>query len=219
MIKIGTTLILEAENEEANNIRYRCKVVEMDGTTIYIDYPINEQSERTSIFPKGTIFQASFIGDNQSVYQFDTEITGKTTANVPMLLIHYPKDDMTRIQRREYVRVMTNLDISIHDPNQVEHAFTTVTHDISGGGMSIVLPEDRSIEYGKMMDIWLVLPMQSNEIMYVAAQAETIRTYQKKDVTRKLLSMKFTEIDEKDRQHIIRFCFEKQLQARRLERD
>lgn len=215
MIKIGTTLTLEAENEDGKAHRYRCKVVEMKGNTMYIDYPINEQSGRTSIFPKGTIFLANFIGNDQSIYQFDTEIKGKKTANVPMLLLHYPKDDLKRIQRREYVRIMATLDISLHDANQIEQPFTTITYDISGGGLAVALPSNQTVEPGKTSEIWLVLPMESGETIYVTAQAETIRTYQKKETDRRLLSMKFTAINEKDRQQIIRYCFETQLKDRR----
>ncbi|WP_112181196.1 MULTISPECIES: flagellar brake protein [Paraliobacillus] len=215
MIKIGTTLTLEAENEDGETHRYRCKVVEMKGSTIYIDYPINEQSGRTSIFPKGTIFQANFIGNDQSIYQFDTEIKGKKTANLPMLLLHFPKDDLKRIQRREYVRVLTTLDVSIHHANQIDQPFTTITYDISGGGLAIILPSNHAVEPGKTVYMWLVLPMQSGETIYVTAEAEAIRTYQKKESDRQLLSMKFTNINEKDRQKIIRYCFEIQLRERR----
>ncbi|GGM22756.1 hypothetical protein GCM10011351_05730 [Paraliobacillus quinghaiensis] len=215
MIKIGTTLTLVSENEKSELIHYRCKVVELDHSVLYIDYPINEQSGRTDIFPEGTIFQANFVGEDQSVYQFQTEIKGKKMGQIPMLLLDYSKNDMTRIQRREYVRVTTALDIAMHDPNHMYQAITTLTYDISGGGLSIVFPHDYNVKPGDEVEVWLVLPMDSGKTEYVTAYAEAIRIFQKKDANKALLSMKFTKIAEKDRQQIIRYCFEVQLKIRR----
>ena len=57
--------------------------------------------------------------------------------------------------------------------------------------------------------------MESGRTEYVSAHAEAIRVFKKKDANKALLSMKFTKIAERDRQQIIRYCFEVQLKMRR----
>ncbi|CQR46708.1 Flagellar brake protein YcgR [Paraliobacillus sp. PM-2] len=214
MIKIGATLKLEALEEEETS-SYRSKIVGQEGTTIYIDYPINEMTGRTNIFPKGTIFKVNLVDENQSVYQFITEITGKKTGNVPMLMIHFSQDEMVRIQRRKYVRVNSSLDVAIHDHEGLKEPFTTVTNDISGGGLCILLPIDGIYNIGDMVDICVVIPLENERIEYVHAEATVIRIFKKEDANISLLTVEYNNISENDRELIIRHCFEVQVKDRR----
>ncbi|MDL4840783.1 flagellar brake protein [Aquibacillus rhizosphaerae] len=214
MIKIGTPITLEYYNEE-NIEKYKCKIVELEGATIYIDYPINETSGRTGIFSKGSEFIASFVGKDNSVYRFETVLKGKKTSNIPMLLLHYPENELTRIQRREYVRVMTAIDVSIHENEGHLSPFTTITYDISGGGLSIIIPENYTFIPKMLLNVWLVLPMESGKFSYINATTEVIRVNKRDGNKKDLLSLKFVEIKDKDRQEIIRYCFENQLKSRK----
>ncbi|GAA5415387.1 uncharacterized protein YpfA [Paraliobacillus ryukyuensis] len=216
LIKIGIPLTLETIQNEEEHTKYRCKVVEQEESTIYIDYPINEKTGRTDIFPKGAEFSVSFIGKDEAVYQFFTEIKGKKQGNMPMLLLHYPKDKLNRIQRREYVRINSTLDIAVHDLSNEKEAYTSITKDISGGGLSVVLPNDQ-LQYDEeeLVEILLVLPMNNGNTEYIKAKASVVRMLQKKDMHKPLLTLKFHDILEKDRQQIIRYCFEVQLRERR----
>lgn len=213
---IGMSLTLELFDSDSNSDkRYRCKVVEKEGTTLYIDYPIDEKSGRTSIFSKGTIFSASFVGKDKSVYKFETEIMGKKQSNIPMLILHYPEGRLVRIQRREYVRVMTTVDVSVHDSFGGSPPFTTVTHDMSGGGISILVTDDYICEQGKLLDVWLVLIMASGEINYINAVAEVIRLKEQEERKSNILSLKLAKIADRDRQLIVKYCFESQLRNRK----
>ncbi|MCT2537403.1 flagellar brake domain-containing protein [Aquibacillus koreensis] len=215
MIKIGIPITLEYRVEDKIE-RYRCKVVELEGSTLYIDYPINEETGRTGIFSKGTTFNVNYVGTDNSVYRFETEVKGKKNANIPMLLLHYPEDNIVRIQRREYVRIMTAIDVSVHDTEGTIAPFTTITFDISGGGLSILLPDDQhTFKPNQIVAVWLVLPTESGPFSYVHSSAEVIRVNHREQGKKSLLSLKFKQIRDKDRQDIIRYCFENQLKERR----
>ncbi|WP_186577822.1 flagellar brake protein [Aquibacillus kalidii] len=214
MIKIGTSLQLQRYNEDKLE-NFKCKIVEKEGSILYIDYPINEETGRTNIFPKGTEFFANFIGDQNSVYRFRTVIMGKKQANIPMLILHYPEDNIQRIQRREYVRINTTLDTAIHDIEDKIVPFTTVTQDISGGGMSLVIPDKKlKLTGGQLLNIWVVLPMESGALYYIETKSKVIRVVQRENM-KNLLSVKFEMIKDKDREAVIRYCFENQLRERR----
>ncbi|WP_226034667.1 flagellar brake protein [Aquibacillus saliphilus] len=216
MIKIGTPLTLESSND-GDIIRYRCKVVEHEESNLLVDYPINELSKRTNIFPKGTRFHASFVGSDNSVYQFNTEILGKKNINIPTLVLEYSNSNLVRIQRREHVRIETAIDIAVHDPASDIEPFTSITQDISGGGLSLVLATGYEFKSGIPLDIWMVLPMDSGGYEYVHAESRVIRVIERPKGKKDLLSLKFDNISDKDRQSIIRYCFERQLKVRRKE--
>jgi len=215
MIKVGMSLTLEVETDSDTTKRYRCRVVEEKGTLIYIDYPINIQTGRTDYFPKGTFLFAYFVGPDQSVYKFYTEIIERKREKVPMLLLRYDQNKLERIQRREYVRVNATLDVSINDSDENIEPFTTVTKDISGGGIAVVLQNDKEIEPRTQFDLVIVLHSKNEDNDYIFTRAEAIRTYTTNNDSKRILSMKFIDIYENDRQQIIQYCFDKQLEERR----
>lgn len=215
MMKIGTILTLETNDDSEEVQRFRCRVVEQKGSSLYIDYPINTQTGRTDFFPNGTFLFAYFVGNDQSIYKFYTEIIDRKREKVPMLMLRYDQNKLTKIQRREYVRVDANLDVSITDPEGEVEVFTSVTKDISGGGLSVILPANIEVRSGIPVDLLIVLRTREEEIDYIFTRAETIRTFELAKEAKQLLSLKFVDIYEQDRQQIIQFCFETQLKARR----
>ncbi|MDC3415396.1 flagellar brake protein [Aquibacillus salsiterrae] len=214
MIKIGTQLMLELKKENGLE-RFRCKVVEQEDNLIYVDYPINENSGRTGIFTTDTEFHARFVGQDHSIYLFATRILDKKVITIPTLVLEYPANELVRIQRREYVRITTSIDVAIDDPDQSIEPFTTISQDISGGGVSIFVQDKGQFIPRKLIDVWMVLPLESGSNEYVYATAEIIRVRSRKDKLNDILTLKFVEINDKDRQMIIKYCFERQLKGRR----
>ncbi|MGY0691790.1 flagellar brake protein [Virgibacillus sp. FSP13] len=217
-MNIGTVLILETKEPITNKTRkLRCKVIEKNEHYIFIDYPIDEQTKKSTFLPKKTPFTVTYIGSDQSVYSFRSEIVDKVKLNIPGLIINTPEPDkIKRIQRREYVRIDVAVDVSIHSTEDSFEAFSTVTADISGGGLSIILPRGTTITEQEDVDVWFVLPMQTGDYQYLYAQSEVIRVITADNSVR-TVSLKFTSISTQDRQQIIRFCFEKQREARNKE--
>lgn len=215
MIKIGTSLTLEILEEDRME-KYRCKVIEQSGSFLYVDYPINETTGRTGFFVEDTEFLAHFIGYDNSVYQFATILKSKKKLNIPSLVLDYPGDkDLKRIQRREYVRIDSANDIAIHDPKGEYLPFTSVTYNISGGGLTFYLPKMMTVSPGYQLEVWLVLILESGNYEYIRANAEVIRMTEGKNGKKSTLSLKYTRIEDRDRQTIIRYCFNRQLRERR----
>src|SRR5699024_4606703 len=116
VIKIGTFLQLEYLLDTKK--LFKCRVIGANTTRIHIDYPINEETNRTEIFPIGTKFSINFIEGN-SVYSFPTEIIGKgKEKNIPILVLSFDNNNIKKVQRREFVRVQALLDISVHSVEQ-----------------------------------------------------------------------------------------------------
>lgn len=216
-MKVGTKLNLLIKDPESNQIiEYRCNVIGIDSNYIFIDYPINKDTQRTAPFPNGTFILATYIDTDKNLYQFQTNIQKRITLTIPGLAINIPKKEkIKQVQRREYVRIMTAVDIAIHPTDQTLTPFTTVTHDISGGGVSAVIPSKMKLKKGQILSLWMVLHIKS-EIKYVHLQGSLIHMNNYKSGLQ-TASIKFISVTDQIRQSIIQFCFEKQREARKKE--
>lgn len=214
-MEIGTPLNLEIIHEDNKIQKYRCKIIDKDENYLYIDYPVNEATKRTAVLPKETPLTVNYIGKDHVVYRFSSEVVTKVKLNIPALAITIPpKDQLKRIQRRKHVRVKTAVDIAIHSTDDSFAPFVTITNDISGGGVSIILPKDIELEAGMKAEIWMVCPMKSGSFEYINTKAEVV--YITKNGIKRA-SFKFIDLSENDQQTVIKYSFEKQREERRKE--
>lgn len=216
-MEIGKKLNLLIQDTENNQMmEYRSTIIGINQKYLFIDYPINKDTQRTSFFPNGTILLATYVDKDKNLYQFHTKVRKRTTLTIPGLAIDIPeKAKLKQIQRREYVRIMTSIDIAIHPTDQSFSPFTTVTNDISGGGISVVIPPKKQLKIGQEIFLWMVLHMKS-EIRYIHLKGEIMHVYHLKNDFQ-TVSVKFISITDQTRQNIIQFGFEKQREARNKE--
>lgn len=210
MIKIGDIIILEHKYSE-NLEQYKCKIVEHKGSDLYIDYPVNMNTNRTVFLLEGTPLKANFVTESGSHYLFDTEVKGRVKQNIPMVVLSYPgKDHLIKIQRRQYVRVETSVDVAVHSINGEFAPFTTVTDDISAGGAALLIGKNSSLKPGMRIESWFALLMQNGEYEYRKFRGEIVRIIEGPGHMNKA-SVQFVEATGTDRQMLLRFCFERQL--------
>jgi c-di-GMP-binding flagellar brake protein YcgR len=215
MFKIGNSLILEPQALESKE-KYKCKLVEQDKNYIYIDYPINIQTGKSIFLLDGTKLKASFLGNDNCVYVFKTEVLGRVKHGIPMLILQFDgNESLIRIQRRQFVRIEAAVDVAISFENDKFPPFVTVTHDISAGGAAIAISNGVNLSSGSFIEGLFVLPMQSGQWNYERIRCKVIRTIFDKHGDRNIVSLEFIEITENLRQVITRFCFEKQLQMKK----
>jgi c-di-GMP-binding flagellar brake protein YcgR len=216
-LEIGSVLTLELQKEEGENVQtFTSKVVDQDGSRIFIDYPVNNTTGRTSIFFEGTPFTVTYKENDDIIYSFQTEVVDrKKLARLPVLVLHLPSSEyFMKIQRRNYLRIKTPLDVSIHSKRMEFSAFSTSTLDISGGGMAILIPKKLELKEDSLVDAWIVLPFKSLEYSYVHVTARVIRQINRHDGVH-FASLEFVEIENSDRDKVIRYCFQKQLEQQK----
>ncbi len=216
-VEIGKKLNILIKDQQNNQMaEYRCTIIGIDQDYLFIDYPINKDTQRTSFFPNGTILLATYMDKDKNLYQFQTKIQKRVTLTIPGLAIDKPeKEKLKQIQRREYVRIETAIDIAIHPIDQSFSPFTTVTNDVSGGGVSVVIPP--KIKLGKGQEILLSMVLhKKSKVNYIHLQGEIIQIYHLKNDFQ-TASIKFISITDQTRQIIIQFVFEKQREARNKE--
>ncbi|MFC5603241.1 flagellar brake protein [Sporosarcina koreensis] len=207
-LSIGTTLTIDKDFTETGD-KYKSKVVDFGEGYVMIDYPAHMESGKTAFFMDGTQLLITFV-ENKMSYAFRAEVTGRINRGIPMLKLTYPGDDqLIKIQRREFVRVETAIDVAV-DFEGVFQQF--VAEDISAGGIALNIGQDNYLEEAESVRLTIALPFVNDDIKYIRTEAKAVRIWEKEN--RRIASMQFGKIDTTDRQNIIRFCFERQLLTR-----
>ncbi|WP_235849072.1 MULTISPECIES: flagellar brake protein [Bacillaceae] len=216
-MKVSNTIYLEIMDSMEKKKRFRSKIHDLIGQQIFIDYPIDEETLKTRSFIEGDKFKVWFLGKDEAVYSFKTEVIGKVERKFPMLILKDPgKDEYKRIQRRQYVRIDTFIDVAIQPIEQIFQPFTSTSIDISAGGMAVSLPDNHPMTEKDEVVLWFPLNLQSSDMIYIKVKAKLVRIILSEG--RLKGSFQFIELDEKMRQKIVRYCFEKQLSLRKKER-
>ncbi len=214
MIKIGDYIILEHKYSDSYE-QYKCKLVERKGNDLYIDYPVNLNTNRTVFLLEGTPLKANFVTESGASYLFQTEVKGRVKLNIPMVILSYPGNDhLIKVQRRQYVRVETSVDVAVHSEKGEFAPFTTVTDDISAGGAALLIHKNSSLKPDMVVECWFVLPMQNGEYEYRKFRGKIVRIIDGQGHMNKA-SVEFFDSSGTDRQVLLRFCFERQLEMKK----
>ncbi|MGG1573804.1 flagellar brake protein [Fictibacillus sp. NRS-1165] len=209
MFAIGDSLILEPAVSR-QEIRYKCKVMELSDDQIYIDYPINEVTGKTEFFVNGTAFKATFYHQDQNVYMFQTELSGRKIDRIPLLAIQHPDEkSLVKLQRRQFIRIESMLDIAVHPSDTVFIPFTSVTSDISAGGLRSALPAGHPLKEGMRIICGVILPMNSGTVHCLKAECNVLRILEHNG--KEKASVHFSSLGEAAQQNLVRYCFEQQL--------
>lgn len=208
-IQVGYTVTIDKDFTKEGE-KYRSKVVDLGEGYVMIDYPTNIETGKTAFFMDGTQFVISFTDKLEMSYAFKAEVRGRSLKGVPMLQVSYPGDEkLVKIQRREFVRINTALDVAVEKEGE---RVQLVAEDISAGGIALNIRHTTLLEKNDQISLFLVLPFANHEIVYIKAKGKVVRIWE--EGGREIASVQFEEIDAADRQRIVRFSFERQLQMR-----
>lgn len=207
-MKIGTVLTIEPMHASQND-KYRSRLVEVNENRLFIDYPISMTTNKTVFLVDGMQLRISFTNENHSAFSFETEVKGRKNGNIPMILLDKPDEkDLIKIQRRQFVRVQTSIDVAVEAGSA---KCNTVTEDISAGGLSFIM-KDLHLQSGDRIALFLVLPMRNGETQYLKAEGQITRT---KTVDQIQIGMvKFLNLTANERQLLLRYTFECQLKMK-----
>lgn len=210
MLTIGSTLIMEPKYAN-DSVQYKCRLVERNDHILYIDYPINTKTNRTTFLVDGTQMKVSFV-DGNSVYLFESEILGREMKEIPMMKLIYPGDEyIFKIQRRQFVRIETAIDVAVHPLHNEFPPFTTVTEDISAGGSLVFSKKGIHLIQGMKIRTVFVLPMQNGDYHYIDLVSKVIRLLKKEETGQDQFSLQFMDVTPHERQTLLRFTFDRQL--------
>jgi c-di-GMP-binding flagellar brake protein YcgR len=211
MLNIGASLTMEPANSKHE--KFRCKVADIEENRIYIDYPIDIRTNRTVFLLNSQSLDIIFIDEKQNAYKFRTQVVGRIKKEIPLVILELPEEDkIEKIQRRQFVRVETAVDTALHFRESNMH-IPTVTTDLSAGGCAVLLPLDSIPNDQEEGEGIFVFPMSSGEYHYLQLGFKVIRTWE--EAGSRKVSLQFKQLQEKEQQLLIRFCFIRQLHLRK----
>jgi c-di-GMP-binding flagellar brake protein YcgR len=213
---IGQTITLEISDGYFAG-RYKARVQDMEKDKIFIDLPLKPGSKLPTNLPTGQTVLVQYRAADGAQCSFQTEVTGRDRRQIPLLSLQKPEYSCVhRQQRREFLRVP--IAVTFHlifldsETREIVNA-DGQGYDISGGGLSFRVKKDLPIRNGDLIGFRFLLPLEGKSYEIIG-KARAIRISPVDRNGWKLVSLKYTEIQESDRQRIIQYSFKRQIEMR-----
>lgn len=206
-------LQVASSDEEEAALEYKARIADSTDDELLIEVPILEGTGR---------LKRLFLGDELSAYYFtqegvknyfNTHVLGFKEDAVKLIRVRKPDpESITKIQRRHFLRVAAELEIAVKLSGNIR--FVGVTDDVGGGGISFVVDAKWPISQGTELDCWLLVPYRNGSVDHSQFKAEVVRVRTLENGKHQVMA-KFSKIPDGERQRIIRYCFERQLDFRK----
>lgn len=151
-----------------------------------------------------------------AVYRIHTRTLKRILRPLPLLFLA-KSEDVERVQRRNYARVDAVLDVEIEKlPSKGEKVkIYGITKNISGGGMLISIRGNGDllslIRKDDFLEVSFKIPTWKDPIYAISKVVrEDVKVRDSKDI-----AIAFVSINEKNRDRIVKFVFERQRELRR----
>ncbi|MCQ4085812.1 flagellar brake protein [Saccharibacillus sp. JS10] len=209
--KTNDMLFMQPVSMEAKiENEHRSRISEMTDQFLKVEIPM--RGGRMHRLPLGEELSIYHMTEDGVKYYFTSHVLGyDNDDSIPLMRISKPlPEDISKIQRRHYLRVPAKVEIAIVDP---QFRFTAITSDLSGGGLSFTSPAEYDIQANQNMNGWILLGYKSGSIDHVPFGGEVLRV-KEPGTGRNTVSLHFNQILDTERQKVIRYCFERQLDFR-----
>lgn len=188
------------EQGELEVVYYPSRIEFVNRDTLWLAAP----QERGTLVPVslGETLEVYIVGENE-VFFFEGKVKDRVKkGNIAYVVFDMP-ENVVRKQRRNYVRFEAVLPVLL---KKEEKSFPGTTKNISGGGMLVQLREGRDV-FDSREELLFLLSLDGRDII---GRARVVR----KDGPG-LYAFQFSEITDQDRESIIKYIFQKQIELRR----
>jgi c-di-GMP-binding flagellar brake protein YcgR len=200
-------------DEEEAKQEYKSRIADVTGQHISMEIPINEKTGRLKRLYIGDEMSVYFITDGGVKNYFTTSVTGFIEDVIRLVQIKKPElDAITKVQRRNFLRVPAELEMAVKYSEQLQ--FIAMTDDVGGGGISFLCDGYIPLQSQQIVSCWLLANYKNGQIEHIPFKGEMVRI-KTLETGKQQVMMRFAEISDRDRQKIIRYCFERQLDFRK----
>ncbi|GAB6990331.1 flagellar brake protein [Paenibacillus pini] len=203
---------IDSGDEKAAGIEYKSRVADLVEDSMLIEIPLQEGTGTTKRLYVGDELSVYFISEGGTKNYFNTYVLGFKEDVIRMVRIRKPDADMiTTVQRRSFFRVNAELELAVKTESMTR--FVARTDDVGGGGLSFFCDANYAVKEGEALSCWILVPYKNGNLEHVPFKGEVVRV--NKVENGRLHSMvKFTSISDMERQKLIRYCFERQMDFR-----
>ncbi len=214
--KINAILFIQVASldEAESNQEHKARIADINSESIAMEIPINVKSGK---------YKRLYTGDQLSIYYltgdgvknyFNSEVLGfREEKEIRLVVIKSPDpEQITKVQRRSYLRVPADLEIAVKLQDKLQ--VTAVTEDVGGGGVSFICDQYVPIKNKELIQCWLLVHYKNGAIDHVPFTAQVVRI-KALETGKQLVMCSYVEIADYERQKIIRYCFERQIDFRK----
>ena len=200
-------------DEEQSQQEYKSRISDVREGYMAIEVPISVKTGKLKRLVTGDQISAYFVSEGGVKNFFNSEVVGLREENIKIILIKVPElESITRVQRRNYLRVPAELEIAVKLQERLQ--VLGVTDDVSGGGLSFICDGNLPFKSKEIISCWLLLNYKAGTVDHMPFQAEIVRI-KRLETGKQLLMCSFTDIVDHERQKVIRYCFERQFDLRK----
>ncbi|WP_368086802.1 flagellar brake protein [Paenibacillus sp. yr247] len=200
-------------DEEESKIEYKSRIADVTNSSIVIEIPLNEKTGRLKKLYHGDELSTFFLGQGGVKHYFTTSVTGFREDVIRLVELRKPEPEaITHVQRRSFLRVLAELEIAVKLSDQIQ--FIGVTDDVGGGGISFICDGHIPLGMNAAISCWVLAPYKNGNIEHIPFNGEVVRIKQL-DSGKQLAMVRFVDIADRERQKLIRFCFERQMDFRK----
>ncbi|CAM4223561.1 flagellar brake protein [Paenibacillus tarimensis] len=213
--RVNQILILQvaSSDEEEAKIEYKSRIADIQEGRLLIEIPLDEKTGRLKKLYLGDELSAFFLNEEGVKHYFTSHVLGFRQDVLRLVEIRLPElDSITKIQRRSFLRVSAELEMAVRLNG--DKRFIVQTDDVGGGGISFLTEGSFELKSGDTLECWLLLTYKNGSVEHANFKAEIVRV-RTLESGRKQVMVKYISISDAERQKIIRFCFERQLEVRK----
>jgi len=200
-------------DEEEARIEYKSRIADVTDDYILMEVPMNEKTGRMKRLYIGDELALYFMAEGGVKNYFNSYVLGHKEEVIRLVVIKKPEpESISKIQRRNFLRVGAELEIAVKLMEKLQ--FLAYTEDVSGGGISFRCDGNWPLKNDDKIACWITIPFRNGTIDHVWFKGEIVRV-KHLETGKQLAMVKFTEIPERERQKLIRFCFERQFEFRK----
>ncbi|MHA0855479.1 flagellar brake protein [Paenibacillus sp. CMAA1364] len=203
---------VSSSDDKMVGVGYKSRITDIEEESFLIEIPMEEDNGKLKRLFLGDELSAYYMTDGGIKHYFNTYVLGFKEDIIRMVRLQKPKsDEISKVQRRTYFRVSGNLEIAIQKEDGTR--FIAKTEDVSGGGLSFCVESKLNLNEGEMLSCWVLTHFKNGSIEHIPFKAEIVRI-KNNEFNRCIIMLKFTEIFNSERQKLIRYCFERQMDFR-----
>ncbi len=198
------------------------RVLDINKEQIIIDMPFTEFGNHVLLFDQDDEIAISYLLNDGAVYSFTTKVLRNrlTVDNLQAISIKVPEmNAITRVQRREFVRVPIRADISFMYLSKNQHPIELrtgegFTWDVSGGGLSFYSNSPFSIRPEDAISVKFRFPNEPRDMVPIHAKGTVVRLYESKETNVTIVSVRFDSLARAMEQRIVQYVFKRQIELK-----
>jgi c-di-GMP-binding flagellar brake protein YcgR len=213
--KVNQMLVMNVNSidEDEAKEELKARIADVLDEHILIELPMLVKSGKVKKLYAGDELSACYETDGGVKNYFITSVLGFREDVLKLVILKKPQQEsITKVQRRNFLRVPAELEIAVKVSELVQ--FMGFTDDVGGGGISFLCEKHVPIQVKNEASCWLLVPFKNGKVDHVNFRAELVRVKPTEDDLQ-LVMLRFIDISDRERQKIIRYCFERQLELRK----